>query len=251
MSLNEKQVRNAIKALLAYEKKRATEEKKNATKDLLAGDEKSKSVQLVITTKLMPDKRRIKPERIILTHAIHKSPEVCLITKDPQRQFKELLEAKGVQGITKVIGVQKLKSKFSTYEAKRQLCDSFDLFLADDRVLPVLPNILGKYFFTKKKHPSPVDMKKNNLKGEIESALHSTYLHFSMGTCVTLKMGNTEFGIDKLVENIMMATPEIVSKIPKKWNNIQSIHVKTTDSTALPVYVSVPKTPASEALEAQ
>jgi ribosome biogenesis protein UTP30 len=47
--------------------------------------------------------------------------------------------------------VSKLKARYKPFEAKRQLCASYDLFLADERVLPLLPPILGKTFFMKKK----------------------------------------------------------------------------------------------------
>jgi len=36
-----------------------------------------------------------------------------------------------VTRVTKVVGVSKLKAKLGPHEAKRQLCDSHDLFLAD------------------------------------------------------------------------------------------------------------------------
>jgi len=50
-----------------------------------------------------------------------------------------------------VIGISKLRKKYIPYEAKRNLCDSYDLFLTDERVLPLLTKALGKYFFEKKK----------------------------------------------------------------------------------------------------
>jgi len=49
------------------------------------------------------------------------------------------------------MGVSKLRQKYKPYEAKRQLCFSYDFFLADERVLPLLPPLLGKVFFDKKK----------------------------------------------------------------------------------------------------
>jgi ribosome biogenesis protein UTP30 len=39
--------------------------------------------------------------------------------------------------------VSKLRTKYESHEAKRQLCNSFDLFLADERVLSTLPKLLG------------------------------------------------------------------------------------------------------------
>ena len=46
-----------------------------------------------------------------------------------------------------------------------------------------------------------------------------------------------ELSITENVENIIDTITNVVEKIPKKWNNILSIHVKTEKSTALPVYL--------------
>ena len=39
--------------------------------------------------------------------------------------------------------MSKLKTKYESHEAKRQLCNSYDMFAADERVLPSLPKLLG------------------------------------------------------------------------------------------------------------
>lgn len=79
--------------------------------------------------------------------------EICLFVKDPQREYKDLIHSLGLDHvITKVIGISKLRKKYKEYEAKRLLCNSYDLFLADDRVLPLLPKLLGKTFFAKKRY---------------------------------------------------------------------------------------------------
>ena len=56
---------------------------------------------------------------------------VCLITKDPQREYKDLLEANNIRFISRVVGVSKLKGKFKPFEARRLLLKENDLFLAD------------------------------------------------------------------------------------------------------------------------
>jgi ribosome biogenesis protein UTP30 len=77
---------------------------------------------------------------------------VCLITKDPQREYKILLEEAGVRFISRVVGIEKLKGKFKPFEARRALLRENALFLADERVIPLLPRLLGKIFFTAKKY---------------------------------------------------------------------------------------------------
>ena len=49
--------------------------------------------------------------------------------------------------ITKVIGISKLKAKYKQFEARRKLRESYDLFVVDDRVVQMMPQLLGKTFF--------------------------------------------------------------------------------------------------------
>lgn len=74
-----------------------------------------------------------------------------MITKDPQREYKDLLESNNVKFISRVVGIQKLRGKFKPFEARRILLRENGLFLADDRVIPLLPKLLGKPFFNAKK----------------------------------------------------------------------------------------------------
>lgn len=96
----------------------------------------------------------IKSIRSPLAHPLidPRTSSVCLITKDPQREYKDLLETKNIKFISRVVGVEKLKGKFKPFEARRQLLRDHGLFLADDRVVPLLPTLLGKMFFDAKKY---------------------------------------------------------------------------------------------------
>ena len=46
-------------------------------------------------------------------------------------------------GMVQVVGISKLKTKYEAHESKRRLCSEYDLFCADERVLPQLPKLLG------------------------------------------------------------------------------------------------------------
>ncbi|KAG0331563.1 hypothetical protein BG004_001614 [Podila humilis] len=174
--LDIKQAGKAVKALLGHL------EKENENKSQLIEDDKF--VWLIVATKKFSDASKAKPYRIPLKHSIvAPDAEVCLFVKDPQKSFKQLLEEKQVKSVNKVIGVSKLRAKYKPYEAKRQLCASYGMFLADARVVTVLPKLLGKSFYLKKKQPIPVDLTKSDLKKEIARAIGSTYMHQTSGTC--------------------------------------------------------------------
>ena len=88
--------------------------------------------------------------------------DVCLIVKDMEKglkidyeptlnHFNELLSEKGVADITQVISLRELKVEYKQFEAKNSLCQKFDIFLVDDRILRLIPKFLGKPFYRRKR----------------------------------------------------------------------------------------------------
>jgi ribosome biogenesis protein UTP30 len=159
--------------------------KSNDTEDVLETETK---IYLTFGLVKMNTKQNLKPVKIMLRNSIHENDTVCIIVKDPQSEWKEKLAGLKVD---KIIGISKLRAKYKPFEAKRQLCASYDLFLSDDRVIELLPKMLGKTFFktvrflrnSQKKQPVPIDMKSGKFKKEIDIALASTVLVFNLGTC--------------------------------------------------------------------
>ena len=235
--LNTKLVERAVDALLNHVERN----KKMGGKEQLLDD--ADPISVLIGMKSIPSTNgRTKPHLITLKHPLMDpdETEVCLIVKDPQREFKDKIEAKGIKAVKKVIGVSKLRSKFKQYEAKRQLCASYDLFLADDRVLPMLPHLIGKVFFEKKKQPLPVKLTRDNWDSQFQKIFNATPFYLSEGMCSTVKAGHTGMSRQHLVENIVSALDLVAELLPKKWQGIQAIHIKTHDSIALPIYHSLP-----------
>lgn len=50
-----------------------------------------------------------------------------------------------------MVGLEKLKGKFKPFEARRALMREHELFLADERVMGLMPQLLGKVFYDSKK----------------------------------------------------------------------------------------------------
>lgn len=173
------QAQKAVKALLAYANKQA--EKAEET-ELLGRDE---HVWLSVNTKTGSTRKKLMPIKIQLPSPPLPPPpatSVCLLVKDPQREYKDLIAKHDIKFIDRVVGVTKLKGKFKPFEPRRQLRNDHDLFLVDDRVLPLMPKLLGKMFFEAKKQPIPVNLQRKDLKQELGRAIQSTYFHPSTGT---------------------------------------------------------------------
>lgn len=136
----------AVAALLTHESG-----SNKGKKSQLFEDVDEKVLSMVVGMKDFPKKGRTKPYSIGIPHSLHSGSEICLIVKDPQRSLKDRLEKEPIEGIVKVIGLTKLRDNYKTFEAKRNLCDSYDLFMIDRRVLPMASKLLGNSFFRKKK----------------------------------------------------------------------------------------------------
>lgn len=118
--------------------------------------------------------------------------------------------------------------------------DSYDAFLADKQIVPLLPRLLGKQFFKKKRIPVPVDLQQKNWKEQVDRIMESSLLFLSTGTCSVVRVAKTSMSAEQIVENVVAAINGIVEIVPRKWSGVRSFHLKLLESLALPVYQAVP-----------
>lgn len=239
---NRKQLDKAIASLLKYV---GEEDKSN---QLLEEDE---VFHLVVSLKKAPvGPRKDKPIPIPIPHPLYSAEgaEVCLFVKDHKGEGHKAAKqrlAKLVKngGIAKVVGLSKLRTKYESHEAKRQLCSSYDLFLADERIIPSLPKLIGKSFFKRKKQPIPVDMKAADFSKQVQAALESTYMTPPQGTCISIRVARSSMAAAEVADNAVAALRGVVQHIPKKWANVQAVYLKSSESVSLPVYQVLPDQP--------
>ena len=215
------------------------------------------------------DKTRLKPGKISLPHPLYNSDStsICLITTDPQRSIKDvvahpLFPASLASRVKRVIGIEKLKSRYKTFESRRQLFSEHNIFLADDRIITLLPRLLGKTFFGTSRRPLPINLtppkekdangkRKLQAKGsllkaiaspayvarEVEKTLACTQVQLSQSASVSIRVGLSTFTASQVAENVEAVVNGMVSKfVPKGWKNIRSIHIKGISTSALPIW---------------
>lgn len=241
------QVRKALKALKAH----GAGKRAGAGKVDLLGDEdgEAEEVYVQVVLKKSPEMARKKAIRIVLPHSPHGAEVgakgICLIVKDPEEAAREQVAAAGMAGeVGEVIGVSRLRSNYFPYEAKRQLCASYAVFMADDRVIPLLPHLLGKTFFKKKKQPIPLSLKAGGAAAwarEVRAALSAAYLHIREDTCFTLRVARQGMPTQDAVDNVLAGIEGAVSCVPGQWSNVQALYLRSTDSVSLPLFKSLPE----------
>jgi ribosome biogenesis protein UTP30 len=231
--LAREQVERAVEALRAYASSKSS--------GGLVGEDACLSI--VLATKRMPKTtagaKAVKPRLLTLPHAWRTldETEMCLIVKDPQRTIKDMCAAEGITA--KVIGVEKLKKKYVPFEARRRLRGAYDFFAADERVLPLLPKLLGSEFYRSNKLPLPLNFKRKALRECLERAVGGAILRPSQGTCISVACASTAQTTAEAAENVMTAVDKVVARTPGKWQNVSAIHLRTVNSAALPIYNAV------------
>jgi ribosome biogenesis protein UTP30 len=212
-----------------------------------------------------------------IPHALNTSrtSTICLITADPQRPFKDAIANPSFPAdlrsrITRVISLSKLRLKYKSYESKRQLSNEHDIFLADDRVVALLPNILGNAFYksgikrpitvkiaaederkSKEKEGNKMKSRRiaavsdhsvaspKRLADEITKTLSTALVHLSPSTCTSVRVGKTSWDATKVAENIEAVVAGLIAKfVPKGWRGVRAIHVKGPETAALPLWLA-------------
>lgn len=287
--INADQTLKASKALLNHVREQTKKlQELSSKKNLLASADASGSedddaedtpIWLTLTTKQhIVDKHRLLPSKIKVPHSLNKSDNlsICIITADPQRAVKNAVADPSFPPhlsarIDKIIGFSKLKARFHAFEAKRQLRDEFDIFLADERIAPRLVGELGKTFYkSSTKRPIPVvlaqtDKDENGkrikaplprkttpkdekvalvaspkiIAEEIERAIDCVPVSLKPGANVSVRIGLASFTPAQLSENMKAVADAIIEKhVVKGWRNVKSIMVKSPTSTALPIWLA-------------
>ncbi|KAL8778472.1 MAG: hypothetical protein Q9213_007395 [Squamulea squamosa] len=230
-------------------------------------------IWLTLTTKKhIVDKQRLKPGKIPLPHSLNQSPttSICLITCDPQHQVKDTIiqpsfPAALSSRITKVIGISKLKARYQPFESRRQLLNNHDIFLADDRVITMLPKVLGKVFYQSTKKPIPVNLapyKETNVHGkrvtpkaadektktlapalqiakELEKTINCALVHLTPSNNTSVRVGYSSFTTQQIADNVEAVVAGLVEKfIPQGWRNIRAVNIKGPNTMALPIWLA-------------
>lgn len=214
-----------------------------------------KKISLQVCLHKIPNLKSDKQILCKLPHSLNEeenSPEVCLFVKDIDkkdreyektvRKYKALIEKNQLESIVKqVIPVKQLNIEFRPHEAKRKLCTSFDVFIADRCLHDILFNgsKLGKEFRKRRKMPFEVDVEKSaNLKESIMDILNSTQIRLTgNGSVIDINAFLSSHSVQQALENINAIKAELFKHLPGGEQNVKSIYLKSTNTLAVPIYV--------------
>eukprot|EP01092_Planopodium_desertum_P004884 TRINITY_DN20713_c0_g2_i1.p1 TRINITY_DN20713_c0_g2~~TRINITY_DN20713_c0_g2_i1.p1 ORF type:complete len:218 (+),score=63.25 TRINITY_DN20713_c0_g2_i1:65-718(+) len=109
----------------------------------------------------------------------------------------------------------------------KQLAQSFDHFVASESIIRVIPKLLGpglnkaQKFPTLITHTEPLEKKLSDIRQTVKFQLRKVL-------CMSTGVGDVSMDADDLQTNATIAVNFLVSLLKKHWQNVKSLHLKST-----------------------
>merc|ERR1712198_817225 len=167
-----------------------------------------------------PQKDKRFSGTVKLRHVPRPKFRVCVLG---DQQHCDEAKSKGIPCMTS----DDLKKLNKDKKKVKKLAKSYDAFLCSDTLIKQIPRLLGPglnkagKFPTMITHADDMESKVNDLKATIKFQMKKVL-------CLSVAVGNVEMTEDQLIENVRLAMNFLVSLLKKHWQNVKSLHVKST-----------------------
>lgn len=103
----------------------------------------------------------------------------------------------------------------------------FYLLLATDALVKKVPTVVGPILSRIGRFPQPISHA-DPLDKKVEDVKASVKWQLKKVTCLNVAVGNVDMDDEELRMNIMMSLNFLASLLKKQWQNLKSIHIKST-----------------------
>eukprot|EP00668_Euglena_longa_P048104 GGOE01065165.1.p1 GENE.GGOE01065165.1~~GGOE01065165.1.p1 ORF type:complete len:221 (+),score=49.93 GGOE01065165.1:82-744(+) len=123
--------------------------------------------------------------------------------------------------------VDDLKKLNKNKKLVKKLCNEFDAFLASDSLIKQIPRIVGPHMNRAGKFPTSLSGG-DDIMGRITEIRSTIKFQLKKVLCMGCCVGHVEMSAEDLKLNITLAINFLVSLLKKNWQNLKSVHVKST-----------------------
>merc|ERR1711937_745332 len=125
------------------------------------------------------------------------------------------------------MSVDDLKKLNKDKKLVKKLAKKYDAFLASDALIRQIPRLLGPGLNKAGKFPS-ILAQGDNMVQKIEEMKATIKFQMKKVLCLAVAVGTVEMTDDQIVQNVNMGVNYLVSLLKKQWQNVRSLHVKST-----------------------
>ncbi|KAA8493814.1 60S ribosomal protein L10a [Porphyridium purpureum] len=131
--------------------------------------------------------------------------------------------------------VEALKKFNKQKKPIKKFAQQYAAFLASESLIKTIPRILGPGLNKAGKFPSLLPPG-GEITGAVEEVQATIKFQLKKVLCMATAVGNVEMGQDEVTANVMLAVNFLVSLLKKHWQNVKSLHLKSTMGKAKRIY---------------
>jgi len=109
----------------------------------------------------------------------------------------------------------------------KKFAKKYDFFLASESLIKLIPRILGPGLNKAGKFPTLL-LASDNILDKINKMKATIKLELKKSLCLGVLIGNCEMKISEILQNTLISINFLVSLLKKNWQNVGSLHLKTT-----------------------
>lgn len=109
----------------------------------------------------------------------------------------------------------------------KKFAKKYDAFLASDSIIKMIPRILGPGLNKAGKFPSLLSSSES-MDGKITEIQSTIKFQLKKVLCMSAAVGHVKMSEDEVVTNVTLAVNFLVSLLKKNWQNVKSLHIKST-----------------------
>ncbi|KAF2365913.1 Ribosomal protein L1/ribosomal biogenesis protein [Trinorchestia longiramus] len=109
----------------------------------------------------------------------------------------------------------------------KKLAKKYNAFLASESLIKQIPRLLGPGLNKAGKFPTMVTHQ-DKLTDKVDEIKATIKFQMKKVLCLSVAIGHVEHSPDDLVQNIYIAMNFLVSLLKKHWQNVKSLHIKST-----------------------
>ncbi|PWN19215.1 putative ribosomal protein L10a.e, cytosolic [Microstroma glucosiphilum] len=131
--------------------------------------------------------------------------------------------------------VEDLKKLNKNKKLVKKLAKKYDAFLASEALIKQIPRLLGPGLSKAGKFPSPVSHA-DDLEKKVNEVKSTLKFQLKKVLCLGVAIGHVQMTDDALLANTMLAINFLISLLKKNWQNVKSLHIKSTMGKPVRVY---------------
>ncbi|KAF7494706.1 60S ribosomal protein L10a [Sarcoptes scabiei] len=120
-----------------------------------------------------------------------------------------------------------LKKMNKNKKLVKKLAKQYDAFLASESLIKMIPRLLGPGLNKAGKFPTLLSHNENMLQ-KVDEVKATIKLQMKKVLCLAVAVGHVDMSADELAQNINLTINFLVSLLKKNWQNIKSLHIKST-----------------------